>query len=58
MQNGDTLLHGDYYPGSWMRVRERLYIIDPEFSFAGPKEFDLGINGSAPYFSIRAEFSF
>ena len=43
MQNGDTLLHGDYYPGSWMRVGERLYIIDPEFSFAGPKEFDLGI---------------
>lgn len=43
MQNGDTLLHGDYYPGSWMRVGERLYIIDPEFSFAGPKEFDLGV---------------
>jgi len=43
MQNGDTLLHGDYYPGSWMRAGERLCIIDPEFSFAGPKEFDLGV---------------
>ena len=43
MRNGDTLLHGDYYPGSWMRVRKHFFIIDPEFSFAGPKEFDLGV---------------
>ena len=43
LQKGDTLLHGDYYPGSWMQVGELFYIIDPEFSIAGPKEFDLGI---------------
>ncbi len=43
LQQGDTLLHGDYYPGSWMSVREQLFIIDPEFSFVGPKAFDLGV---------------
>ena len=43
LQKGDTLLHGDYYPGSWMRVEGKLFIIDPEFSFIGPKSFDLGI---------------
>ena len=43
LDKGDTLLHGDYYPGSWMRVGEHLYIIDPEFSFVGLKSFDLGV---------------
>lgn len=43
LKQGDTLLHGDYYPGSWMKVENKLYIIDPEFSFCGPKEFDVGI---------------
>jgi 5-methylthioribose kinase len=40
---GDFLLHGDYYPGSWLRTESGLRIIDPEFTFAGPVEFDLGI---------------
>lgn len=43
MEKGDTLLHGDYYPGSWIQLDKRLCIIDPEFSFLGPKEFDLGV---------------
>ncbi len=43
LEKGDTLLHGDYYPGSWMRVGDDNYVIDPEFSFVGPKEFDLGV---------------
>ena len=43
MEKGDTLLHGDYYPGSWIQLGKRLCIIDPEFSFLGPKEFDLGV---------------
>ena len=43
LKQGNTILHGDYYPGSWMRVGENLYIIDPEFSFVGPREFDLGV---------------
>jgi 5-methylthioribose kinase len=38
------LLHGDFYPGSWLR-NERLgvMIIDPEFAFCGPPEFDVGV---------------
>ncbi len=40
---GKILLHGDYYPGSWMTEAENLYIIDPEFSFVGFAEFDLGV---------------
>jgi len=40
---GNTLLHGDYYPGSWMSEGENIYIIDPEFGFVGFPEFDLGV---------------
>ena len=40
---GSTLLHGDFYPGSWLRTDAGLRIIDPEFCFAGPREFDLGV---------------
>ena len=38
-----TLLHGDYYPGSWLRTANGIKIIDPEFCFSGPAEFDLGV---------------
>lgn len=38
-----SLLHGDYYPGSWLRTRAGTRIIDPEFCFYGPAEFDLGV---------------
>jgi len=38
------LLHGDYYPGSWLRHQNsRVMVIDPEFCFAGPPEFDVGV---------------
>ncbi|WP_197456074.1 phosphotransferase [Stieleria neptunia] len=44
------LLHGDYYPGSFMRrlstTRQEdptFFVIDPEFSFVGPPEFDLAV---------------
>ena len=40
---GDTLLHGDYYPGSWLQVGEGVKVIDPEFSFVGPKEWDVAV---------------
>jgi 5-methylthioribose kinase len=43
LAEGDTLLHGDYYPGSWMTANNRVYVIDPEFSFMGFPEFDLGV---------------
>ena len=41
--DGPALLHGDYYPGSFLRTERGLAIIDPEFTFPGPAEFDLGV---------------
>ncbi|MDW3196484.1 MAG: phosphotransferase [Cytophagales bacterium] len=41
--NGTNLLHGDYYPGSWLNTDKGFQLIDPEFSFFGPPEFDLGV---------------
>jgi len=43
LSEGDVLIHGDYYPGSWMHLENEVYIIDPEFSFIGFREFDLGV---------------
>lgn len=41
--DGDTLVHGDYYPGSWLSIGNEVKVIDPEFSFLGFAEFDLGV---------------
>lgn len=46
LATGNTLLHGDYYPGSWLEVVGRIYVIDPEFCFVGFPEFDLGVMGA------------
>lgn len=43
LDGGRVLLHGDYYPGSWMSKKNKAYIIDPEFSFVGFPEYDLGV---------------
>lgn len=55
LQNGPCLLHGDFYPGSWLRYTasvdtasssaplDDVWVIDPEFCFFGPAEFDIGI---------------
>ena len=40
---GASLLHGDFYPGSWLRGLGGVKVIDPEFCFHGPPEFDLGV---------------
>jgi 5-methylthioribose kinase len=40
---GGFLLHGDYFPGSWLRGGTAAKVIDPEFGFGGPREFDLGV---------------
>lgn len=40
------LLHGDFYPGSWLWQAEQqpsVMVIDPEFGFYGAPEFDLGV---------------
>lgn len=39
-----VLLHGDFYPGSWLNHRtEGAMVIDPEFGFKGAPEFDVGV---------------
>lgn len=41
--NSDVLLHGDLYPGSWLTTEDGLYVIDPEFCWIGPAEWDVGV---------------
>lgn len=43
LSDGETLVHGDYFPGSWLRIADGVRIIDPEFCFIGPPAFDVGV---------------
>ncbi len=40
---GESLLHGDFFPGSFLQTTAGLRIIDPEFCFCGDAELDLGV---------------
>lgn len=37
------LIHGDFYPRSWLKTDSGIYVIDPEFAFIGLAEFDVGV---------------
>ena len=43
LSDGDHLLHGDYFPGSWLKTNHGIKIIDPEFCYFGAAEFEIGI---------------
>lgn len=43
LADGPCLVHGDYFPGSWIRAASAIYVIDPEFCYFGDPEFDLGV---------------
>lgn len=43
LADGEVLLHGDFYPGSWLNVAGEIKVIDPEFSFYGQPEFDVAV---------------
>jgi 5-methylthioribose kinase len=43
LKDGNILLHGDYFPGSWLNTESGLRIIDPEFCFFGFAEFEIGV---------------
>ena len=43
LENGKYLLHGDFYPASWLNCGGEIKIIDPEFCYYGHREFDLGV---------------
>ena len=37
------IVHGDFFPGSFLRAASGIKIIDPEFCFGGRAEFDCGV---------------
>jgi 5-methylthioribose kinase len=43
LEDGDTLIHGDFFPGSYLRTVKGLRVIDPEFCCFGRAEVELGI---------------
>ncbi|SFU13727.1 5-methylthioribose kinase [Algoriphagus locisalis] len=43
LSTGTTLLHGDFYPASWLKTESGIKIIDTEFAYMGDCEFDLGV---------------
>ena len=43
LADGSQLVHGDYFPGSWLRTPRGLRVIDHEFCFIGEPAFDLGV---------------
>jgi 5-methylthioribose kinase len=43
LEDGHTLLHGDYFLGSWLDVDGKTYVIDPEFGHHGRREFEIGV---------------
>lgn len=49
------LLHGDFFPGSWLRTPDGPAVIDPEFAFFGPTEFDVGVLLAHLYLADQSE---
>lgn len=43
LADGPRLLHGDLFPGSLVQSDKGINVIDPEFSYFGDPEYDLGI---------------
>lgn len=43
LADGPTLVHGDFFPGSWIRTAAGVFVIDPEFGHLGFAEFDVGV---------------
>lgn len=45
LTDGNSLLHGEYFPGNWLQGNGNgnFYIIDPEFCYYGRPEFEVGI---------------
>lgn len=43
LEDGPALVHGDYFPGSWLRTDSGIRVIDFEFCFLGTAAFDVGV---------------
>lgn len=55
LSDGASLVHGDYFPGSWLRTPDGVRIIDPEFCFVGPAAFDVGVMVGHLYLANHSE---
>ncbi len=55
LADGNVLLHGDYFPGSWLKTNEGIRIIDPEFCFFGLAEFEMGVTMAHLHISGQSE---
>lgn len=55
LSDGPYLLHGDFYPGSWLHTATGIKIIDAEFCFYGPREFDLAVMTAHLYLTKHDE---
>ena len=43
LSDGAQLIHGDFFPGSWLFTGDKVWIIDAEFAFLGNGIFDLAV---------------
>jgi 5-methylthioribose kinase len=56
VSSAEALIHGDLHTGSVMVTREETRVIDPEFAFYGPMDFDVGaVTGAAAPGSVLAD---
>lgn len=56
LSKGKYLLHGDYYPGSWLKTDNGIKVIDPEFCFYGLREFDVAVMLAHFYITQQEEW--
>jgi 5-methylthioribose kinase len=57
LADGSHLLHGDFYPGSWLKTENGLNIIDTEFCFYGNPAFEIGVFLAHLYLTQQPETS-
>lgn len=43
LADGDRFVHGDFYPGSFLRTADGLFVLDPEFGHLGDPAWDHGV---------------
>lgn len=55
LEDGPSLVHGDFFPGSWLRTERGCRVIDPEFCFLGTRAFDVGVLLAHLYLSRQPE---
>jgi 5-methylthioribose kinase len=57
LEDGPSLVHGDFFPGSWLRTAGGIRVIDPEFCFLGNAAFDVGVLRAHLHLSRQPELA-